>query len=70
MNLEELICIGMKSRKSEKNINEIKKAVQDVEDELNKDTDSLQKKETETLETKCSLSQIKNIFESYSSTLE
>jgi chromosome segregation ATPase len=52
-------------------INEIKKIVQNIKEEFNKDTESLkQKNQTEILEIKSSLSQIKNIVESHSSRLE
>jgi Sec-independent protein translocase protein TatA len=54
-----------------KEINEIKKAVQDVKEELNKNIEILKKrKKPETLEKKHLLSQVKNTIESHSSRLE
>jgi protein subunit release factor A len=52
-----------------KEINEIKKAVQDVKEELNKDIESFNKKKNQTaiLEIKVSLNQIKITVESHSS---
>jgi hypothetical protein len=55
--------------KKDKEINEIKKAVQDMDEEPDKDTESLKsnnKNQTEALETKSSISQIKSTVESHS----
>jgi chromosome segregation ATPase len=63
-------CLN-KTKITEKEINEIKKTAQDMREKFNKDMESLrQNNQTESLEIRSSLSQIKNTVESHSSRLE
>jgi archaellum component FlaC len=57
------------SKNSNKQVNEIKKTMQDVKKEFNKDIDML-KYQTENLEMKSSISQIKTSLESLANRVE